>query len=562
MFKNPLIKEIKIHPTLNKNTDFTKFTSGSSHKIWLIDEYNHEWETSYSNFVKKVGCPYCTRKRVLKGVTDLATVSPKIAKELHPTKNGETKADEIFPNSSKKVWWLGECGHEWEATVSNRVNKNSGCPYCTGRKVKANFNDLATTHSKLSKEFHPTKNDILITEISSGSNKKIWWLGECGHEWEDTPVHRTSNNRGCPYCAGQKVFVNQNDLKTIDTFLASEWHPSKNGNILPTNITQGSGYKATWICSVNPKHEWQARIIDRRRGNGCPICNNENFVSKMEKQIGELFNSLSFNVILNTRKIIYPYELDIYIPEKNIAIEFNGIYWHSEDAGKDKNYHFNKWKLCKEKGIQLIQIWEDDWVKNPDLIKRTLLYKLGILESEKIYARNTQVIEISKEVAKNFLNINHIQGYASGSYYLGLTSKLDNNLVAVIVLKKEPRSNGKTLNIIRYATAISVIGGFTKLLKYTEKTYLINKLITFSDHCISDGGLYANNGFVIEKELYPDYMYLVNRERKHKFGYRISRFKNDSTLIFQPNMTEKYLAQLNGLSRIWDAGKTRWVKNL
>jgi len=128
-----------------------------------------------------------------------------------------------------------------------------------------------------------------------------------------------------------------------------------------------------------------------------------------------------------------------------------------------------------------------------------------------------------------------------------------------LVLRKESGEDD-VLNIIRYATAANVVGGFTKLLKHAEKVYSPESFITFADHCVSDGGLYESNGFVADKILSPDYMYVVKGERKHKFGYRLKRFQNDPELLWEPNLTERELAALNGLERIWDAGKTRYRK--
>jgi hypothetical protein len=128
-----------------------------------------------------------------------------------------------------------------------------------------------------------------------------------------------------------------------------------------------------------------------------------------------------------------------------------------------------------------------------------------------------------------------------------------------MVLKKEA---DEKLNIIRYATAGSVSGGFQKLLAYTERTYSPSSFITFADHTISDGGLYQNSGFVVDKIIPPDYMYVVNKQRKHKFGYRLKRFKNDPNLLWDETLSERELALLNNIPRIWDAGKTRYVREV
>ena len=109
----------------------------------------------------------------------LGKTYPELASEWHPTMNGKLTPEDITFGSGKKVWWLGKCGHEWEARINNRVYKSQDCPYCAGRKVLVGFNDLCTTHPELAKEWHPTKNgDLLPQEVTAASKKNIWWLGK------------------------------------------------------------------------------------------------------------------------------------------------------------------------------------------------------------------------------------------------------------------------------------------------------------------------------------------------------------------------------------------------
>ena len=390
--------------------------------------------------------------------------------------------------------------------------------------------------------------DLKPEDFTIGSHKKVWWICDKGHEWK-TIVKSRSKGDGCPVCSGQKVLIGFNDLQTLKPIVAAQWHPILNGDLKPEDFTIGSHKKVWWLC--DKEHKWDAFIFNRSRGFGCPKC--ANLISKGETQIANYIKSFGLRILQSNRKILKGQEIDIYIPEKKIAIEFNGTYWHDENH-KDKNYHYDKWLACKNLGIQLIQIWEDDWNKNPELIKKSLAHKLNISQDEKVFARKTIVVILNTKQVKEFLSENHIQGFASGSYYVGLND-INNKTQAVLVLKKELNNS---LNIIRYATSKNVIGGFTKLLKFAEREYRPSSFITFADHTISDGGLYENNGFVPDKEIGPDYMYVVKNERKHKFGYRLKRFKNDPDLLWNENLTERELAILNNLPRIWDAGKTKY----
>ena len=209
--------------------------------------------------------------KLIVGQNDLATVNPDLATEWHPTMNGSLLPSQITAGSNRKVWWLGKCGHEWEAGVSSR-NKGSGCPYCSGHRAIAGVNDLATLNPELVAEWHPTKNGCLRpSQVKSKSNKKVWWLGKCGHEWE-AAIHSRAAGSGCPYCSGNKVLVGYNDLASIVPELAVEWHPSKNGELKPTQVTGGSTKKVWWLGKCG--HEWEAAVHTRVKGHGCPYCSN------------------------------------------------------------------------------------------------------------------------------------------------------------------------------------------------------------------------------------------------------------------------------------------------
>jgi hypothetical protein len=542
------------HPTKNGSLTPNTIIANYRKKVWWLCEKGHESFTTPANRVGSgVGCTVCSNRTIVAGVNDINTTHPELGAQWHPTKNVLLSTEVSF-GSQKKAWWVCGEGHEWDATIGSRQKR--GCPVCAGKRVLAGFNDLATVQPVLAKEWHPTKNVLKVTEVTQGSGKKVWWLGVCGHEWDATVLNRVFAKSSCPVCANQVILVGFNDLSSTHAGLASEW--SSRNTLKVTEITYGADLKAWWECSKG--HEWDSTPRGRVRGNGCPECNASNFVSKPEKEINEWVNGLGLATHTSARSIVKKVELDIFVPSKMFAIEFNGLYWHS-DVFKVNDYHYEKWLACKRDGIQLVQVWEDEWNENPGQVKRMLAHKLGVSQERKVFGRKTVVVSVSKAVAETFLDVNHVQGYASGSFYLGLREKGEAGaLVAVLVLKKEAGTDGETLNIIRYATNASVVGGFTKLLKYVEVVLNPARVITFSDNCVSDGGLYAGNGFVADKELKPDYMYIVKGVRKHKFGYRLKRFREDPELKYDAGLTERELAVLNGLWRVYDAGKTRWVK--
>lgn len=596
----------------SKNLLLLKNLKSKDKAVWVCGK-NHEWEsTVHSVTVQKTGCPFCSNLKILTGFNDFATKYPNLLKEWDFSKN-TLDPHSIRSNNKTKVWWKCSNGHEWEATVAGRASKSSSCWLCVKQEAIPGVNNIF--HIFPEEEKYWSINNVLNPIfIKSSSNVKALWVCDNGHEWEDrivdfikkkskcsacfilnkrsnqnyeninkfwnknknsTPIPPTvlslknkywwfcnegheweakySHSITCHYCNNIKTLVGYNDLATTNPELSVQW--SNKNSLKPTEVTSGSSHKVWWVC--DKEHEWESTVFSRKI-TGCPYCSKSILVSSQENVIQDYLKIMLPNddIIFNTRKLINK-ELDIYIPGKNIAVEYNGLYWHSEKF-KPKTYHYDKWLACKNQGVQLIQIWEDDWNRNPEQIKRMLAHKLGVSNEEKVYARNTIVKSVSKKEAEAFLNRNHIQGFVSGSYYLGLID--DDNIVAIMVFRSE--KNKKQLNLTRYATNKKVVGGFTKLLNYAENTYFPEQIISFSDNIISDGKLYAQNGFILSQELPPDYTYIIHKERKHKFNYRLHRFRDDPELKYVEGFTEKELAELNNLLRIWDAGKIKWIKLL
>jgi len=253
-----------------KNGDLTpdKITPGSGKKVWWRCSKNssHEWKAVVNGRTRGKGCPRCPRKpRKIALKDSLKAFSPSLSAEWHPTKNGDLTPDQIKPYSHKRVWWRCSLdpSHEYEAMVSSRAS-GMVCPYCNSLKI--NYPDIAS-------EWHPTKNGKLNPdEVTPGSNRRVWWrcLKDPAHEWITTVNNRTAGT-GCPYCSGKAV-SDTNSLKAKHPDIALEWHPSKNGDLTPDNVTSGSRKKVWWLCSSDSLHVWTATITDRVRGRGCPYC--------------------------------------------------------------------------------------------------------------------------------------------------------------------------------------------------------------------------------------------------------------------------------------------------
>ena len=250
---------------------------GSDRSVWWVCPAGHEYLTYvYSRTgPRRNGCPVCSGQKVLVGYNDLATVCPEIAAEWHPTKNGNLTPADVTKGSTKSVLWQCPLGHEYSARVNDRTKPNkAGCPFCSGKKVLVGYNDLATLCPEIATEWHPTKNgDLKPTDVTRGSNEPVWWQCPLGHEWKATVNERTGSQKcGCPYCSTHRVLSGYNDLATLSPEIAAEWHPTKNGELKPSDVAKRSREKVWWKCPLG--HEWKATVASRTGPQkcGCPYC--------------------------------------------------------------------------------------------------------------------------------------------------------------------------------------------------------------------------------------------------------------------------------------------------
>lgn len=188
------------HPTKNGTLRPENVTPSSGAKVWWLCEKGHAWQSMVSTRSLGAGCPVCANRQVLKGVNDLASCYPALAEQWHPEKNKALRPDQVPFGSNRPVWWQCEYGHEWKSVIAARI-RGAGCPYCTNRKVWPGFNDLATTHPLLAKEWDFDKNEGLTPQmVTYGSRKAVWWRCVEGHEWRSRIYSRASQGCGCPAC--------------------------------------------------------------------------------------------------------------------------------------------------------------------------------------------------------------------------------------------------------------------------------------------------------------------------------------------------------------------------
>lgn len=300
----------------------------------------------------------------------------------------------------------------------------------------------------------------------------------------------------------------------------------------------------------------ELNVSDVTVGNRCHQLDVEIkhfMVSAQEREISDFVKLHINDTITNTRNIIGT-ELDIYIPDKQIAIEYCGLYWHS-DAFVRKTAHFDKLTKCNALNIQLLTIFEHEWVKSKDIVKMGILRKLGVSTERKIAARKTTCSKISITKKKEFLEKTHIQGNGLSTINYGLWYA--NELVAVVGIK---RGADETYELNRYATNCIVQGGLSKLLKQFERDYQPKRLYTFADRRWGSGELYIKTGFILDSIIPIDYGYTNgDGTLHHKFNFRRKRLAN-MLPNFRPELSETENMAAHNWHKVYDCGKYKFVK--
>ena len=520
-------------------------------------------------------CNSCSRRVNVDKEKTLRYQYPAVADMYDNSGRNKLPSDEISYYAKGKFYFkCVNCGEVFKTnlgtviTASERSNSLScGCTVCRGLEIRKGINDISCGLNPWAEEMWDLDKNVESRFNVSCKSKRFYWF-RCpeGHSFKASPYrilqgYIESKKKGrlyCPVCSGREVRTGVNDIATTHKGCLKYWDYEKNNElgVFPENVTHGSGKRIFALCSVcGISYETTVSSLTSGDTVSCENCRKRNY-SIAEKELVKYIRDLGF-LVEEEVQIGNNYSVDIVVREKGIAIDYNGLYWHS-DRYRDKWYHYNKMVLCRDRvGLDLYYIWEDWYTERPDIVKSWLRNLLGKSNDIKIGARECKAGYVNTASAIDFLNKHHIQGAVSCSYYMALYKE---GIGIVALMAYSVTSKG--LYIQRYCTSCKVQGGFSKLLNEVLKTVNVDTVYTFSDNSISSGSLYASTGFIIDSELDPDYSYLVGNKREHKFNYRKARFEKDKNLYYEDGMTEKELAEVNGLYRVYDAGKVRWVKYL
>ena len=302
-----------------------------------------------------------------------------------------------------------------------------------------------------------------------------------------------------------------------------------------------------------------------RRNSNISICTNCFPISENSSisQI-ELYNFIKSNyqgeILQNNKNIISPYEIDIFLPELNLAFEFNGVYWHSEKF-KKSDYHLNKFKLCEEKEIKLVNIWEDDWSIKREICESFVLNKLAT--SKRIWARKCSIKEVDSKISKRFLEDNHFQGDCKSSVRIGLY--FEDKLVSLMTFSKlrlplGGKNKKDYWELTRFCNLNFhvIVGSASKILKYFIENYKPIEIQTYSDNLISSGDLYQKLGFTYQHTSKPGYWWVINGTRQHRFNWRKDKLKK---LGADMSKSESQIMEEMGHFKLYNAGNKKWILN-
>lgn len=439
------------------------------------------------------------------------------------------------------------CGHEHRVSPHNLLQQGVGliCRICnpvTPVNIKSNEQFL--------KEVVELTTDIeFIEEYKDSATPIRFRYRSCGHEHRVWPSSLLTQGRRliCRTCNPVGLKSNEQFLEEVANLTSDiEFLEEYKGKAISLPFR----YKS---CG----HEYRVSpnaFLSQGHGLICRICNPVS-TSIGERAIANLLSKYTA-VETSNRTILEGLEIDIYLPQLNLGIEYNGEYWHSE-AKKGRNYHLDKTKLAESKGIRLVHIFEHEWLQKQEIVKSRLL---GMLQQNyKLGARLCTIRELTFSDVRSFLNENHLQGAgSSSSINLGLYHK--DILVAVMTFSKPRFNSNYDYELIRYAslTGINIQGGASKLLKYFTNNYK-GSIISYSDKRWSQGNLYTTIGFEFSHSSDPSYFYVKNNEILSRYKCQKHKLKELLPDLYKDELTETEIMTNAGFNKVFDCGNDVWI---
>jgi hypothetical protein len=547
---NYVIQEAKV--VHNGFYDYSKIkVSSSKEKIEILCPLHGSFfQSPFHHIVRHQGCPHCSVNKVKPALSQDEFL--KRCKEIHGDTYDYSKAKYskhtvkvAIVCSSHGIFYQSPEGH-W---------RGYGCPSCGCEKTASLLKLSQQEFILRCQEKHKNRYDYSnVVYINNGTKVKV--ICPFHGEFMVQPDHHMEGV-GCLFCANVKRADVQRH--TLADFLDKSKKVHGDRYDYSKVVYKGAKNKVEIVCSKHGSF-WMAAESHYIAKQNCPSCGNHYTLPQKEVE-AYIATLVGTDYIANTRAVIPPKELDIYIPSKKFAIEFNGIYWHSvtaKSSPKKKMAHKNKYWLCQQKGVELIQIEEQEWRTRRPIWESIIASRLGKHQT-KIQARKTIFREVSKNEADQFLNEHHLQGsslmtrWHFGLFYQG-------TLVGVLAyawLNKEV-----SLNLVRLAfpKGVTIVGGAQKLFKHSLLHIPPTPIVTYSNNRYSSGRVYQVLGFSLDKKLPPSYQWFYKQKIWNKRHYRHSKLPQAlGGKKYNPVLTEHENMFKNGARCLYDAGYIRWV---
>ena len=537
------------------NYDKVIFTKTTNNVIITCPIHGDFEQTPHAH-LKGQGCPKCGVEKRAKLKTLNTDIFVKRAKEIYGDTIDYSKAH--YVNSRTPINLICPIHGEFQLKANDHLNNGRGCPKCGNLKKGGLKRMLKEEFVEKVRAIHGNKYDYSKVEYINNRTKVCIICPKHGEFWQEPWSH--IDGHGCPKCANEKLAFEQ--TFTTEQFIEKAKVVHGNKYDYSHTIYQGYSNPVTIIC---PKHgEFQQIASYHLNGNGCQRCGLEMQVSNSEIEIRDFICNILKNteIKFNNRSVLSGhYELDIYIPSKKLAIEYDGIFWHSEAKKSDASYHLTKTEECEAKGVRLIHIFEDEWLEHEDIVKSRLSNILG-LSVERIFARKCELREVSSSDSRDFLNANHIQGNVNAKHRFGLY--YNGELVSLMTFGNLRKNLGGTskegsYELLRFCNKLNttVVGGASKLFKHFIDEYHPTEVISYADRRWSSGRLYEKLGFEFVHNTQPSYYYVINGKRHNRFAFRKDRLI--AKYGCPPEITEHEFCLSKGWYRIYDCGTLKYV---
>ncbi len=520
----------------------------NSTKVKIICHTHGMFEQIPAKHTRGSNCPSCViNMRKEKNNNYYSKHFIEISKNIHNNKYDYSLVE--YLNNNTKVKIICPIHGVFEQLPSNH-SKGANCPSCVSDSRKKRMKKDNDYFLQKAVEIHGLVYDYSKVDYINNRNKVTILCSKHGSFEQEPRYHLTGSK--CPKCVNEEK--SKSMIKSFDDFekLANEVHNNKFSYKKTDYISMR--VDTNIICPIHG--DFKQIPHNHVNGYGCFKC-SKNGTSKKEKEVLE-FLSNYVECDNTNREVLNNKELDIYIPSKRVAIEFNGLYWHNSKF-KDSNYHLDKLNDCEEKGIKLIQIFEDEWDNKQEITKSRLLNILN-LTKRKIFARKTEIREVNSSLSMKFLRENHIQGELGSSIKLGLF--YNNELVSLMTFGSLRKNLGQTKKegsweLLRFCNKLNttVVGGASKLFKNFIENYSPKEVITYADRRWSNGEMYKHLGFNFEENTKPSYFYVANKKRENRFKYRKSELIKQG---FNKNISEKEIMEGRNILRIYDCGTKRF----